>query len=106
MPFGLNNIEATSQHSIFFCLHDLATIIISYLHDLPAHSKLLLQHLHDLCILFLRFHKYNICLNPLKCVFFVCVGQILGFIVSKYDITLDPIKFQAIIELPPPRALC
>lgn len=30
----------------------------------------------------------------------------LGFIVSKDGIILDPLKFQAILELPPPRTLC
>ena len=32
-------------------------------------------------------------------------GRLLGFIVSKDDITLDPLKVQAILELPIPRNL-
>jgi hypothetical protein len=33
------------------------------------------------------------------------VGLLLGFIVSKVGITIDPLKVQAITELPPPHNL-
>jgi hypothetical protein len=46
--------------------------------------------------------NYNIRLNPLKGVF-AC--QILGFILSRANITVDPLKVQAIYELPPPHNL-
>jgi hypothetical protein len=44
-------------------------------------------------------------LNPLKCVFCVTAGRLLGFIVSQSGITVDPLKVQAITEIPPPRNL-
>jgi hypothetical protein len=44
-------------------------------------------------------------LNPLKCVFCVTFGCLLGFIVSKHSITVDPLKVQSITEIPPPRNL-
>jgi hypothetical protein len=44
-------------------------------------------------------------LNPLKCVFCVTAGCLLGFIVSQHGITVDPLKVQAIMEIPPPRNL-
>jgi hypothetical protein len=40
------------------------------------------------------------------CVFFVTYGCLLGFIVSQHDITVDPLKVQAITKIPPPRNLC
>ena len=41
-------------------------------------------------------------MNPLKCVLYVTAGCLLGFIVSQSGITIDPLKVQAIAELPPP----
>ena len=88
-----------------YCFHDLAHIIFAYLDDLTACSKHRAQHLHDLRTVFLQCRKYNIRLNPLKCVFCVPVGRILGFIVYKDGITLDPLKFQAILEFQIPCTL-
>jgi hypothetical protein len=45
------------------------------------------------------------CLNPLKCVFCITAGCLLGFIVSQSGITVDPLKVKAITEIPPPRNL-
>jgi hypothetical protein len=45
-------------------------------------------------------------LNPLRCVFCITIGRLLGFIVSHCDITVDPLKVQVITEIPPPRNLC
>ena len=42
-------------------------------------------------------------LNPAKCAFGVPVGKLLGFIVSRRGIELDPSKIKAIQELPPPK---
>ncbi|XP_070035316.1 uncharacterized protein [Nicotiana tomentosiformis] len=46
---------------------------------------------------------YNLKLNPAKCAFGVPSGKLLGFIVSRRGIELDPSKIKAIQELPPPK---
>jgi hypothetical protein len=86
-----------------YIFHDLAEIILAYLDDLTARSKKRTQHLDDLRIIFQRCRQYNIRLNPLKCVFCVTAGRLLGFIVSQSGITVDPLKVKAITEIPPPR---
>jgi hypothetical protein len=85
-----------------YIFHDLAHIILAYLDDLTARSKQCTQYLDDLRIIFQRCHQYNIHLNPLKCVFYVTVEHLLGFIVSQSSITVDPLKVQAITEILPP----
>jgi hypothetical protein len=105
MPFGLKNAGATFQRAMTYIFHDLAAIILAYLDDLTARSKKRTQHLDDLRIIFQRCRQYNIRLNPLKCVFCVTAGRLLGFIVSQSGITVDPLKVQAITEIPPPRNL-
>jgi hypothetical protein len=105
MPFGLKNAGATFQWAMTYIFHDLAHIILAYLDDLTARSKKCTQHLDDLWIIFQRCRQYNIRLNPLKCVFCVTAGCLLGFIVSQSGITVDPLKVQAITEIPPPQNL-
>jgi hypothetical protein len=105
MPFVLKNAGATFQWAIKYIFHDLAHIILAYLDDLTARSKKRTQHLDDSRIIFQLCHQYNICLNPLKCVFYVTAGCLLGFIISQSGITVDPLKVQAITEIPPPRNL-
>jgi hypothetical protein len=102
MPFGLKNAGATFQRAMTYIFHDLAKIILVYLDDLTTRSKKRTQHLDDLRIIFQQCHRYNIRLNPLKCVFCVTAGHLLGFIVSQSGITMDPLKVQAITEIPPP----
>jgi len=41
-------------------------------------------------------------LNPNKWTFCVESGRLLGFIVSNKGIMVDPLKFEAIVNLPPP----
>jgi hypothetical protein len=55
--------------------------------------------------IFLRCRFYRIRLNPHKCVFCVESGRLLGFIVSRHGIWVDPIKVEAILNLPPPSSL-
>ena len=55
--------------------------------------------------MFAQCRFYNIRLNPHKCVFFVESRCLLGFIVSKHGIRVDPDKVKAIIELPTPQSI-
>ncbi|XP_070007748.1 uncharacterized protein [Nicotiana sylvestris] len=50
-----------------------------------------------------RLRRYNFKLNPTNCAFGVPSGKLLGFIVSRRGIELDPSKIKAIQELPPPK---
>jgi hypothetical protein len=44
-------------------------------------------------------------LNPHKCIFCVESSRILGFIVSRQGIRVDPLKVKEILNLPPPYSL-
>jgi len=79
-------------------------MILAYLNDITCRSKKHLHHLEYFFTIFLRCHKYNIHLDPLKCVF-CATSWLLGFIVSKSTITVDLLKFQSINKLPPPHNL-
>ena len=88
-----------------YAFHDIKHIVEPYLDDLPANSSCQRDHIGHLRAIFLRCWFYNIRLNPHKCIFFVKSRRILGFIVSKDGIRVDPLKFKSILALPPPKNL-
>ena len=53
--------------------------------------------------LFERLRKFQLKLNPAKCTFGATSEKLLGFVVSKKGIEIDPDKVRAIQDLPPPR---
>ncbi|XP_049382712.1 uncharacterized protein LOC125847050 [Solanum stenotomum] len=74
-----------------------------YVDDIIIKSREGSDHLTHLRKFFDRLHRYNLKLNPAKCTFGVPAGKLLGFIVSRIDIELDPSKIKAIQELPHPK---
>ena len=55
--------------------------------------------------IFVHYRYYHIRLNPHKCIFRVESGRLLGFIMENDGIHVDPLKFEAITKLPPPRTI-
>ena len=82
--------------------HNLKMIIEVYLDDIAAHSRLRVRHPYHLRLVFERCCHYQVRLNPHKCIFCMTVGCLLGFIVSKEGIRVNPLKVEAIIQLSPP----
>jgi hypothetical protein len=60
----------------------------------------------DLTETFANLRRYNMKLNPTKCIFGVLAGKLLGFIVSHRDIEANPEKITAIAVLGKPKCLC
>jgi hypothetical protein len=105
LPFGLKNVGATFQHAMSYAFHDIKHIVQPYLDDLPAHSIHHVDHPIHLRAIFLRCRFYHIRLNPHKCVFCIESDRLLGFIVSRQGIRVDPLKVKVILNLPPPSSL-
>ena len=61
------------------------------------------DHVINLKKLFERLRKFQLKLNPAKCTFGATSKKLLGFVVSKKGIEIDPDKVRAIQDLPPPR---
>ena len=105
MPFGLKNDKATFQQAMSYTFHDITLFVEAYLDDLVAHSKKRSDHPTHLRAIFDRCRKYKIRLNTLKCSFCVVVGRLLGFVISKHGIMVDPLKVEAILQLSHPRTI-
>jgi hypothetical protein len=84
-----------------FTFHDLKNIVKAYLDDLAAHSHKRVDHVTHLWLFFERCWYYRIQLNPHKCMFCVKSGRLLRFLVFETRIMVDPLKVEAILQLPP-----
>ena len=106
MPFGLKNARATYQRTMTTIFNDLLHIIMEdYVDDILGKYKTRESHIDVLTTIFEWLEKYNVCLNPKKCVFGVKSEKLLGYIVSRVGIEVDPTKLKAIMDIPPPTTL-
>ena len=104
MPFGLKNVGVTYQRAMVTLFHDMMHIEIEvYVDDLIAKSRKDESHVENLQKLFKRLRKFQLKLNPVKYTFGATSGKLLGFIVNRKGIEVDPDKIKAIQNLRPPR---
>ena len=103
MPFGLSNTGATFQKTMDKAFLNLMyNFVLVYLDDITVFSKNTANHFQYLRVIFERCREYGISLNPKKSVFSVHEGKLLGFIVSKEGVTIEPKRVSAILDLPLP----
>ena len=104
MPFGLKNAGVTYQRVMVTLFHDMMHKEIEvYVDDMIANSQGEDDHVINLKKLFERLRKFQLKLILVKCTFGATFGKLLGFVVSKKGIEIDPDKVRAIQDLPPPR---
>ena len=101
MPFGLKNTGETYQRAATALFHDMMHKEVEvYVDNMMVKSKMREGHFKALDKFLARLEKYNLRLNPKKCVFGVTSGKLLGYIVSERGIEVDPDKIKAIQEMP------
>jgi ribonuclease HI/transposase InsO family protein len=104
MPFGLLNAGATFQRAMDYAFHELMGKIIEiYQDDLTVFSKERDDHISHLRQVFERCRKYGISLNPAKSILGVDEGKLLGHIITKDGVKMDPERVQAIQQVPLPQ---
>ena len=104
MPFGLKNAQATYQRLVNHMFsHQIGRNVEVYVDDMLVKCKDKTNHLDDLKETFSILCKYNMKLNPTKCVFAVASGKFLGSVVSQQDIEANPDKVKGIIEVKSPK---
>ena len=104
MPFRLKNAGTTYQRAIVTLFHDIMHKEIEvYVDEMIAKSQGEDDHVVNLRKLFERLRKFQLKLNPAKCTFKVTSEKLLGFVVGKKRIKINPDKVRTIQNLPPPR---
>ena len=91
MPFGLINVGATFQREVDTSFRGLINhSVIVYLDGVTMFSKNRSDHISHLRKVLERCRKFGISLNPKKTILAVTEGILLGFVVSKEGIMIDP----------------
>ena len=104
MPFGLINAGATFQRAMDVAFHEyIDKFMVVYQDDLTTYSKKVGDHCSHLEKIFIKSLDYGVSLNPKKCTFGVTEEKLLGHIVSKDGVKIDPKRVAAIDKVPKPR---
>ena len=104
MPFGLMNAGDTFQRAMDIAfVGERDKFIVIYLDDLTVFSKTDEEHLIHLKQTFEKCRRYGLSLNPKKSHFAMQEGKLLGHIVFKNGIKIDPKRVEAIQTISIPR---
>lgn len=107
MPFGLKNAGATYQRYMQKCLQtQIGRNIHAYVDAVVVKTKERHTLLEDLKKTLANLRRFQMKLNPEKCVFSVPTDQLLDFLVSEQGIEANPEKIGAIERMQPPQNLC
>jgi hypothetical protein len=102
MPFGLKNAPAIFSKVVVEAFKEfLHKFLEAYFDDWTVFS-LLKNHIKCLRLMLDKCKKCQIDLNLNKCIFFSPFGVLLGNIVCKQGLLVDPSKISIIVDLPPP----
>ena len=103
IPFWLINVGATFQRAMDITFRGIInSSFVIYLDDIIVYYKNRNNHVNHLKHIFERCRKFGISLNPKKCYFALLEDKLLGFIVSKKGIHIDPNRIQEIENIPLP----
>ena len=106
MPFVLTNIGATFQRAMDVAFHEyINNFFVIYQDDLTTYSKNLEDHCRHLEKFFIKAFEFGVSLNPKKCTFGVTEGKLLGHIVSKDGVKIDPERVVAIDKVIKPKSV-
>jgi ribonuclease HI len=104
MPFGLMNAGETFQRAMDIAfMGERDKFVVIYLDDLTVFSKSDAEHLVHLKQTFEKCRKFGLSLNPKKSHFAMQEGKLLGHLVSKDGIKIDPKRIEAIDTINIPR---
>ena len=114
MPFGLKNAGATYQRCMQQCFADQINpldqpdqaerpkpTIAVYVDDTVVKIAQACDLIANLATTFANLRRFNIKLNPEKCVFGVPKGKLLGYIMSEHGIEANLEKITAISNMGP-----
>lgn len=100
IPFGLMNVATTFQREMDIAFADeIGRFIVIYLDDITVYSKTDPKHLSHLRRVFEKCRRFWISLNPKKTLFGLEEGKLLGDVIFKKGIKIDPKRIEAILKI-------
>ena len=106
MPFGLCNASTTFQRCMLSIFSDMVERIMEvFMDDLTIYGKTFDDCLLNLKKVLKRCIKKDLVLNWEKCHFMATLGVVLGHIIFREGIQVDPTKIELISKLPLPTTI-
>ena len=105
MLFGLKNAPAIFSRVVVAVFKEYIHKFLEVYFDDWRVFGLLKKHVEVLKIMLAMCRQYQISLNLKKCIFCVPFGILLGHIVCKKGLMVDPTKIAIIVNLPPPNSV-
>ena len=104
MPFGLINAGATFQRAMDIAfVGEQDKFLVVYLDDITVFSKNDTEHIERLRRFFEKCRRYGLSLNPQKYLFALEEGKLLGQIVTKDGVKIDPKRVEVIHNIAFPK---
>ena len=101
MPFGLKNAPAMFSRVVISTFKEFIHKFLEvYIDDWTMYG-LLKDHISSLILMLDKCRQHQISLNLKKCIFCAPFGILLGHIVCKQGLMVDPAKIAIIVNLPP-----
>jgi hypothetical protein len=105
MSFGLKNAPTIFSRVVVAAFKEFIHKFLEvYLDDWTIFS-LLKDHVELLHLMLDKCRQYQISLNLKKCIFCAPFGILLGHVVCKQGLLMDPAKIVVIVDLPPPTSV-
>jgi hypothetical protein len=105
MPFELKNAPAIFSRVVVASFKDFIHKFLEVYLDDWAVFSLLKDHVQVLRLMLDRCRLCQISLNIKKCIFNATFGILLGHVVCKQGLLVDPSKIVSIVNLPPPKSV-
>jgi len=100
MSFGVKTGPPTYQRAITKTFHEYIDVFMKiFLDDFTIFNDLS-THLERLMECFFKCREFGISVNPNKCAFMAFLRTILGFIEFKKGKNINPMNFQASVNMP------
>ena len=96
MPFGLTNAPATFNRMMDRIFRKHRQFVDTFFDAIIVHSKDRKEHDAHLAIVFAELRKHKLMINGKKSEFFIEEIHLLGHILSKDGVRMDPAKLEAI----------
>ena len=105
MPFGLKNAPAIFSMVVVSVFKEFIHKYVEVYFDDWTIFGLFKKHVEALRLMLAKCRQYQISLNLKKCIFYVPFAVLLGHIVCRQRLMVDPTKIAIIVNLPPPNSV-
>ena len=105
MPFGLKNAPTIFSRAVVAVFKEFIHKFLEVYFDDWTIFGLMDKHVGALRLMLAKYQEHQISLNLKKCIFCVPFGILLGHVVCRQWLMVDPTKISIIVNLPPPTSV-